>query len=137
MTLRANFNIFNQDSYSAHENVWKSGLFWLSRSSRIYIVFWVNFGPLRSKISKTARETYLQNFSISFTHTQVLKNGPIFVGGVFFIFGLGQILAEPAVTYVCMDFRHNVPNNVYWKIFEIVCACYLYHITLYNEGLLN
>ena len=75
------------------------------------VAIWANFGPLRANISKTARETYPQNFSISFTHTQVLENGPIFVGGVFLIFGLGQILAEHAVTEAELKLMHEA--NVY------------------------
>ena len=43
----------------------------------------------------------LGNLSSKFQHELYscigIENGPIFVGGVFLIFGLGWILAEPAV----------------------------------------
>ena len=79
------------------ETEWKSGLVWLSRPLNRYLAIWAKFGPLRAKISQTAWETYPENLAMSFTHKNLLKNGPSFVGGVFLIFGLGWILPEPTV----------------------------------------
>ena len=79
------------------ETEWKSGLVWLSRPLNKYLAIWAKFGPLRAKISQTAWETYPENLTMSFTHKNLLKNGPSFVGGVFLIFGLGWILPQPTV----------------------------------------
>ena len=61
----------------------------------------LNFGSklsfLKANISKTARETYPQNFTMAFTCLKLLKNGFIVFGGVF---SLGWILAQPIAYYV-------------------------------------
>ena len=94
------FGILRQYSCSVPKTDWKSGLFWLSTPLVMYLAIRAKFGPLKANISKIGRETYPQNFTMIFPHTQLLENGPIFVGGVFLIFGLGQILAEPDVSEI-------------------------------------